>query len=302
MKMTVGEALSVLRLNVPVTHDDVRKAFRMKAKEFHPDKHFNEASQEDASKQFLKIREASDLLMSLSEVQINRPGPERRTVQVVRRAHPRQAPAAPSIMDHPLVKEIDNVVKLFHLAGKGSSMQLLKKYLGEGRFSPGNWMGRMYERLFEKKFAGEDRMSGFIYGFILFIRILWGSIFMILAFFSMSIVGLAVLVLAFPPAAVFYGVYWVYYQFMKPISKKLNKSIQPGNVQSWLNARSTYLFYRTFPLPIIGVIGWGFVIICRSGTYYVMTLSYLLCLLFSLLAMSILYEWLQYFKVKNREL
>jgi hypothetical protein len=115
-------------------------------------------------------------------------------------------------------------------------------------------------------------------------------------------VGLAVLVLAFPPAAVFYGVYWVYHQFMKPISKKLNKSIQPGNVQSWLNARSTYLFYRTFPLPIIGVIGWGFVIICRSGTYYVMTLSYLLCLLFSLLAMSILYEWLQYFKVKNREL
>jgi hypothetical protein len=30
------------------------------------------------------------------------------------------------------------------------------------------------------------------------------------------------------------------------------------------------------------------------------SLSYLLCLLFSLLGMSILYEWLQYLKVKNR--
>lgn len=300
MKMTVREALSVLHLNAPVTHEDVRKAFRMKAKEFHPDKHFTEQAREEASQQFLKIREASDLLMSISEHQINHPGPERKPIQVVRRSQPRPAPVQPSIMEHPLVKELDNVVKLFHLAGKGSSMQLLKKYLGEGRFSPGNWIGRMYERLFEKKFAGEDRMSGFMYGFILFIRLLWGSIFLIVAFFGMSILGLIVVVMAFPPMAVFYGVYWIYHRFMKPIVKKLNQSIQPGNSTSWLKARSAYLRYRTLPLPIMAAIAWGFVMICKSGSFYVITLSYLLCLLFSLLGMSILYEWLQYLKVKNR--
>jgi hypothetical protein len=300
MKMTIGEALSVLHLNAPVTHDDVRKAFRMKAKEFHPDKHFNEQARELAAQQFLRIREASDLLMSLSEQQINHRGPERRTIRVVRRSHPRPAPVQPTIMEHPLIKELDNVVKLFHLAGKGSSMQLLRKYLGEGRFSPGNWMGKMYEKLFEKKFAGEDQMSGFMYGFILFIRLLWGSIFLIVAFFSMSILGLMVLVLVFPPVVVFTGVYWLYHRFMKPIAKKLNQSIQPGNTASWLKARSAYLRYRTLPLPIMAAIAWAFVLVCKTGSLYVITLSYLLCLLFSILGMSVFYEWLQYLKVKNR--
>jgi hypothetical protein len=297
--MNTNQAIETLRLERPVTHDAVRKAFRSLAKEYHPDKHFTDVARENASAMFVRIKAASDILLEIPENDINNPRPNaRRPINRVKRERTYTPPAKPLILNHPLVKEFENIVQLFRLAKKSQLNTFMRRLLVEGRFAPGVFIGNLYERLFERKYAGEDRLGPLAYAVLLSLRLLWGAIFMIVSFFTMAVLGLLAVVFLFPPVALFALIYWGYHQMLQPLIIRLNKTIEPGMRSSWMKARKTYLWYRTFPLIPMGAIGYFFVLVCRAGTYYVNSIAYLLCGLFMLLSLSVVYEWLHYFKIK----
>jgi hypothetical protein len=297
--MNANQAIETLRLQRPITHDSVRKAFRNLAKEYHPDKHFTDVARENASAMFVRIKAASDILLEMSEGEINNPRPQvRRPVTRVKRERTYTPPSKPLILNHPLVKEFENIMQLFRLAKKSQVNTFMRKLLVEGKYAPGVFIGNLYERLFERKYAGEEKLGSVAYAVLLALRLLWGAVFMIISFFVMAIIGLIGLIFLFPPITLFSIVYWMYHQMLQPLVKRLNKTIDPGVRKSWLKARRIYLWYRTLPLLPMSVVAYLFIQFCQRGTYYITSIAYILSILFGLLALSIFYEWLHYFKVK----
>jgi len=105
-------------------------------------------------------------------------------------------------------------------------------------------------------------------------------------------------VMLFPPVALFAIIYGLYIRLLKPIKNHLNKSIRPNDRTSWLKARLKYLVFRTLPLPALFLFSLWFIEICNHGTYYVSSISKILFALFVLLFLSVVYEWIHYFKAK----
>lgn len=298
--MTVNDAISLLELSRPVTHEAVKQSFRRLVKIYHPDKHFNDVARDNAAAQFVQIKSASELLLELSEEEINNPQPviQRRRPNIVRRE--RQYQAQPQVnLNHPIIKEIENIVRLFRLTGATQIHVFLRKLLIDGKYSPSAWMGNLYARLFEKSYAGEDKLNGAAYAVFFFFRLLWGAVFLIVSFFTIAILGLLLTVLLFPPVALFAIFYSLYIRLLKPVKDHLNKSIRPNDRTSWLKARLKYLVFRTLPLPILFLFSFWFIEICNQGTYYVSSISKILFALFVLLFLSVIYEWIHYFRAKR---
>lgn len=296
--MTIREAIAILELQSPVSHDDVRKAFRAKAKLYHPDRHRDERLQEQASKQFISARQASEFLLNRSEAVINSPEAQRRPDPVVRRPF-RTPPPPPKIVDAPIVKELDNVVKLVQLA-LGNKWNSKSKKL-RWNFTPGSILGRWYEELIEKHYPGEDKLNGAAFAFYRFFRLLFGAIFLIAAFLIMGILGLLAAVLFFPPLIVFYALYSLYSMALESVAEELNKQVKRGDITSWITARYEYLWYRTIPLALFGLACWGTITFGKTGTIYLESISWLICLPVLMLVLSVTYEWLHYRRIVIRQ-
>ncbi|MFM2285445.1 MAG: DnaJ domain [Bacteroidota bacterium] len=294
--MTIREAIAVLELQVPVTHEDVRKAFRAQAKKYHPDRQRDERLQADASKRFIAARQASELLLQKSEVVINAPESRRAPDPIVRRT--RRAPAPPpKIVESPLVKELDNVQRLFRMLAGGSEQ---KEKSFRWKNSPSTILGKWYETLIEKNFPGEENLSGISFALFRFFRLMFGAILLIAVFIGMSIVGLLGAVVFFPPMMVFYALYSLYNWALQEVASELNKHVRRGDVNTWLKARREYLWYRTLPLAFFGLASWATISFGSNGTYYLESISWLIVLPVFLLALSITYEWLHFRKVLIR--
>ena len=294
--MTIREAIAVLELQVPVTHEDVRKAFRVQAKKYHPDRQRDERLQADASKRFIAARQASELLLLKSEAVINAPEARRAPDPVIRRE--RRAPAAPpKIVESPLIKELDNVQRLFRMVvGKAE----LKGKGFRWKNSPSALLGHWYETLIEKNFPGEEKLSGVSFALFRFFRLFFGAILLIAAFIGMSIVGLLGAVVFFPPMMVFYALYSLYNWALQEVASELNKHVRRGDVNTWLKARKEYLWYRTLPMFFFGLAAWATISFGSNGTFYLESISWLIVVPVFLLGFSITYEWLHYRKVLIR--
>lgn len=296
--MTIREALTLLELQTPVTHEQVRKSFRRLAKQWHPDIQQSEEARNRASEVFIRLRQANDYLLARSEHAINHPGAERRTVQRVRRPAPVQK-APPPVVLHPLFNEVENVARLFRLVGRKEKRNAFGKRVGMLSFSPGSWLGRMYEVLIEKRFAPEDRLNGLAYALFRLFHVLWGSIFLIVIFVSLSFAGLISAAVLFPPIMAFLGVYSIYQLALEKSIRRLNKTIIPGNRISWLKARSKYLYIRSVPLlPMLGLAALC-VVLSLNGTYYVRSLAICFSVFIAALMLSVLYEWVHFFRIRR---
>ena len=296
--MTIREALTLLELQTPVTHEQVRKAFRRLAKQWHPDLQPNPLAQQRASEVFIQLRKANDYLLERSEEAINHPGPERRTVQRVRRTSPVQK-APPPVINHPLFQEVENVARLFRLISRKEKKNAFSRRWGAFQFSPGSWLGKMYEVLIERRFPSEDRLNGTAYAFFRLFHVLWGSIFLIVLFIGLSLAGLLSVAILFPPVMGFLGVYTVYHLALEKSIRNLNKTIVPGNRLSWINARSKYLFIRSLPLLPMLALAALCLILSLSGTYYVRSLAICFSLMIIALVLSVVYEWLQFYRIRR---
>ena len=62
--MTLDQAKIILDLGEKNNIDDIRKAYRKKALQYHPDRYQTFSEQAWATKKFIKIKEAYELLMS----------------------------------------------------------------------------------------------------------------------------------------------------------------------------------------------------------------------------------------------
>ena len=295
--MTNREAIAILELQIPLSHEDVRKAFRRMAKIYHPDLQREPEKQEEASKKFIAVRQASEWLLSKSESAINSPEPIRREPTIVRRPYKRPAPQS-KIKDLPIIKELDNVILLVELIiGKRKNN---RKRSFKWKFNPSNLIGKWYESLIEKHYPGEDKLQGFSFAIFRFFRLFIGAIFLIAGFFLLSIIGLLGAVILFPPMMVFYLIYSIYIAALENIAKSLNKKIKKGDLESWISVRRVYLLYRSFPLALFLLTSWATIVFGQTGTIYLQSISWLICIPVFLLMMSVLFEWIQFHKIQNR--
>lgn len=296
--MTIREALTLLELQTPVTHEQVRKSFRRMAKQWHPDLQQSDEARRRASEVFIKLRQANDYLLARSEQAINHPGAERRTIHRVRRSAPVQK-APPPVVHHPLFNEVENVARLFKLVGRKEKQNSFGRRWGKLSFSPGSWLGRMYEILIERRFAPEERLDGLSYALFRLFHVLWGSIFLIVFFVGLSLAGLISAAVLFPPIMAFLGVYSIYQLALEKSIHRLNKTIIPGNRISWLKARSKYLYIRSIPLlPMFGLAALC-IVLSLNGTYYVRSLAICFSIFIAALMLSVLYEWLHFYRIRR---
>ena len=293
--MTNREAIAILELQIPLSHEDVRRAFRRMAKMYHPDLQREPEKQEEASKKFIAVRQASEWLLSKSESAINSPEPIRREPSIVRRTYKRAAPQ-PKIKDLAIIKELDNVILLFELIiGKRKNNQ---KRSFTWKFNPSNLIGKWYESLIEKHYPGEDKLQGFSFAIFRFFRLFIGAIFLIAGFFILSVIGLLGAVILFPPFMVFYLLYITYIAALEYATPRLNKKIIKGDLESWISVRRVYLLYRTYPLVLFLLASWGTIVFGQTGTIYLQSISWLICIPVFLLMLSVLFEWIQFRKIK----
>jgi hypothetical protein len=267
------------------------------AKIYHPDLQREPEKQEEASKKFIAIRQASEWLLSKSETEINSPEPIRREPTIVRRPYKRPAPQ-PKIKDLPIIRELDNVILLVELIiGKRKNT---RKRSFNWKFNPSNLIGKWYESLIEKHYPGEDNLQGFSFAIFRFFRLFIGALFLIAGFFLLSIIGLLGAVILFPPMMVFYLIYSIYIAALENIAKSLNKKIKKGDLESWISVRRVYLLYRSFPLALFLLTIWATIVFGQTGTIYLQSISWLICIPVFLLMMSVLFEWIQFHKIQNR--
>lgn len=295
--MTNREAIAILELQLPLSHDDVRSAFRRMAKLYHPDLNRDPGMQDFASKKFIAARQASDWLLSKSETYINSPEPIKREPVFVKRTR-KPPPIQPKIKDLAIVKEIDNVISLIALIVGNKKFKSHKIF--RLNLIPSALIGKLYESFIEKKYPGEDHLQGFAFGLLRFFRLLVGSVFLIAGFFILSVIGLLGAVILFPPTMVFYLIYSIYIAALENIAKRLNKKIKKGDLDSWISIRKVYLFYRSFPLALFLLTSWGTIEFGQTGTIYLQAISWLVCIPVFLLMMSVLFEWIQFHQIQKR--
>ncbi len=294
--MTIREAIEILELETPVSHEQVKRSFRQKAKKYHPDRHKDEISSKLNADRFIQARAASDLLLSYSEAIINSPGRQRDPARVVRREPRRQPPPHP-VTQIRFVKELDNMIRLFRMI-QGSTKKFKSINLN---IQPGAWLGKMYEFLFEKKFSGEDFLKGNAFAFYRFFRLFFGSIFLIAGFIGISIIGMILAAGVFPALIVFQAVYTIYIQMIDFQAKKLNLHIKVKDKEKWVSIRRKYLHFRT--VPVFGMLILASMFIRLSAPYsgYFTLLSLMFCIPLFILMLSVSYEWLHYYKLLRAE-
>lgn len=296
--MTIPEALSVLELKVPVTHEDIKKAFRRKAKELHPDRHLDPHQQKVASQGFISAKKASDFLLGCTVAQINSGRITPLAEKVVRRP-PRTYVRRQPVEELPFVREIDNVARLFRLISPQGKEGKLWKRFRKIRFQPSELIGKWYISLFEKTYPGESNLEGATYAIFRFFKLLFGSISLILGFFGLAIAGLAGMIIFGPPVVLFISFYAVYHSILGYVSKILSKSFKSNNPSIRLSARLKYLIARTFPVTLLLLVCQSLILGSMYIGYYVLTLSWIFALIAVLLSLSIVYEWIQFFKLKK---
>jgi hypothetical protein len=293
--MTIRDAIDILGLKKPVSHEAVKKAFRDKAKLYHPDKQKDEESRKLASETFILARKASEILLSVSAAVINDPASHRRPDPIIRRTQRAPVQAAP-VFDSPLIKEFDNVIRLFRLL-IGNKKEVKKSTFN---FQPGAWLGIMFEFLIERRFLDEDKLHGLGFALYRLLRLSVGAIFLIAGFLALSIFGMLFSAVIFPPFLVFYGLYHLYTQLLDFQASKMNREVKINNKATWLSMRKTYLQLRTFPVFGMIMLAMGLIRLSQLGTFYLQSLGLVFLTLVFMLLLSVIYEWVYFYKVSSK--
>jgi hypothetical protein len=293
--MTIREAIEILELVKPVSHEAIKKAFREKVKIYHPDRHRDALNQQAAAEKFIAVRKASETLLNLSEAVINDPASHRRPDPIIRRAPRTPAPTSP-IINSPIMGEFDNIIRLWRML-IGSKKEVKKSMFN---FQPSSWLLIMYEFFIEKRFIAEENISGIGFAFYRLVRLMIGAIFLIAGFMLLSIFGMFVSAVIFPPFIVFYGLYHMYQQLLDYQANKMNQEIKSKTRQAWLGMRKTYLQLRTFPVFGMILLGMGFRQLSTYGTFYIQSLSFIFIALVLMLLLSVSYEWLYFYRVSKK--
>ncbi|MBX7201541.1 MAG: DnaJ domain-containing protein [Bacteroidia bacterium] len=295
--MTIPEALQILELKIPVSANDLRKAFREKAMRYHPDKFIDPREQQQASARFIRAKDAYNFLLKFQPEQINS-GNYRRTHQPIRRKSERPVYRKHSpVVKHPIVNDIDRIARLLHLVNTQGKKTRLWQRISAFRFYPSEVLGTWYIRLFERKYTGEERLNGLLFIIFRLFRVISGAILLIVGFFLIAICALSLMVVIAPPLLLFLAMYHVYMSVIDWVQRymqKAGKSIFPGVKSKDL----AYLVLRSLPMvPWLAFTSFFFVFGLRFSPY-VQSITWIFSGLFFLLLLCVGSEWQSFFKGK----
>ncbi|MCB0819346.1 MAG: DnaJ domain-containing protein [Bacteroidetes bacterium] len=292
--MRIAEAIEILGLKKPVTHAEIKTRYRRLAKEYHPDRFKPGEQSEGISDNFIRIKDAAELLLRNDEAYINSSRAYRDPEPVLKRPAYRKPPPPP-VTKLRFIRELDNLVRfirmIFGIKKKDPDINF--------SFQPGAWLGRYYELLFERQFSSEIKLHGFAFAIWRFFRIVSGALFLIAGFLLMSIAGMVIAALIFPPLIVFLGIYHIYCEMLDQRAKTLNKQVRKNDRDAWFNARRQFLHVRTIPVFALLILGSSLVRISRDASWYFNTLSIIFCLPVLILAFSVMYEWIHYYRSRK---
>lgn len=130
--MTLDEARAILGVARGAGHDEIRVAFRRRARQFHPDTHptASAAELDELARRFDRAREARDILLllpegtassepSLAPTPRTAPAAPPRPAPRPAPAAPRRTPSGPSFHAHARTLRFDEFVQVVDAAGFG---------------------------------------------------------------------------------------------------------------------------------------------------------------------------------------
>lgn len=277
--MTILQAIHILELERPYTHDGIKKAYRQQAKLWHPDNFRVYEQQIEAGRRFIEIKEAYDQLVSLDIKALNsyNPAYDNAILKRNRAAEPIRNKEEHKLFKTPLFKEADNILSLFYL------------------FAKWNWFG--LPMLFAKAY---NVVNNYIkphkkgYGpsaarFILFL-------FIILC--STALAAAVVPILVFI-ALLFTPLMWIYIKSVKGLTKVFTYVIGylPAPNCGYIGGELLYLTLRSL-MPVILIIAAVLYIPFSdmANVYLLLFSGYIVFTLF--ITISVLYEWVSFYRVQ----
>lgn len=287
--MTVYEALHVLDLKIPVSHADIKRAFRAVAKASHPDKVNPSQSAEWHNQKFIESKKAYDLLMRYSEFEINtaqvRIQPKRNRTTERKPVYRKPEP----VINHPFVKEADNVALLF------TNIPFpVRRFVSQIRYwkawnEPFSIFSAIIERFRKKQNQWKGNLGKRSFAFYRFLSYSFNLLLMIVSLLFTALAGMAIL-MPLMPAFLFF---WLFYECVQTparwIIKSANKSLRKTDKVL------AYLVVRTLPyLVLILAIVSAFRFLSFKFFISGFLFSTALFTLFMLLSVS--YEWVKFFR------
>lgn len=128
-KISAAEALKILDLKIPTNYDAIKKAYRSKARSLHPDLFQNETDKTEATLAFIRLKAASESLLSLSEYELIDAKILKQKHQADRESALRKSKIS---IDWPILYDLENIVESF--AGFRMS-NLVSKFFRINQFS-----------------------------------------------------------------------------------------------------------------------------------------------------------------------
>jgi len=109
-KISAADALKILDLEIPTNYDAIKKAYRFKARSLHPDLFQNEADKKEATLAFIRLKAASESLLSLPEYDLNDAKVLNQKHQADRESALRNSKIS---IDWPILYDLENIVESF---------------------------------------------------------------------------------------------------------------------------------------------------------------------------------------------
>jgi hypothetical protein len=287
--MTVYEALHILDLKIPVSHAEIKRAFRAVAKASHPDKVNPSQSSEWHKQKFIESKKAYDLLMRHSEFEINtatiRIQPKRNRASERRPVYRKPEP----VINHPFVKEAENVALLFANIPVPIKLFFSRITYWKGWNEPFTIFSAIVEQFRKKQNQWKGNLGRRSFAFYRFLSYSFNLLLMVVSLLFTALAGICIL-MPLMPAFLFF---WLYYECVQAparwIVKSTNKSLRKTD------KLLAYLVVRTIPyLVLILAIVSAFRFLNFKFFISGFLFSTALFTLFMLLSVS--YEWVRFFK------
>jgi len=287
--LSISEAVHILDLSRPMSHEEIRKAYRNKARKLHPDLFQDETEKENATQKFINLKAACDLLLAFEEYELNDPVQMRKNHLKARAEALKRQVVLP---DWSLMYDWENAAKLFN--SRGSALKWMSKLKLEKRFKSVRQFIHRFNT-FWNSFTIGDRA----YGVLKFFRLILFAVIFTAYALGLSIGFVLLVLLILPASLLFIFTYFLLQKFSTHNLKVKTgkKTIHAAAIYQHPKAVRKYLFLRTFIWPIVLLAG-SLLFLISHKIYMLFNMS-LFSILWLSIMFSIIYEWREFNKINQ---
>jgi hypothetical protein len=290
--MNIREAISILELSLPVSEESIKKAFRVKARTFHPDNFRIYEQQIEAARYFIRVREAYELLMKQpvesinrfanfmayqDELNVNAPAPDPGRGMV-------------DLTQSPLYREFGNLFSFFYLF-RGVKLRGSFKFLW--RFSP--------DAFFKRMLRSDTGYSGPLGWLLKTIGALMRLSVYLLILVVFAVFGLIIMPALIFGAILFFPLFWLYSSSNRYLIARMEGLLgyTPGPACRKVSGELIYLGIRTFPVILSDILlAWAVIRLYPVSGWAIHFLLSGLCFFMLILSLSVVYEWIAFYRMR----